>query len=62
MIPRLFQSFPSVRLICLLIASALLGLLAGCGTPEGGTSLPWNRPATWEKSMPMGTGPGAYTR
>lgn len=37
------------------------GLLAACGTPEGGTSIPWNRPQTWEHQMPMGIGSG-YAR
>lgn len=45
-----------------MLAVVFVGLVAACETPEGGTSLPWNRPASWEKSMPMGGGPGAYAR
>lgn len=43
-------------LVLWVVASA--GLWVGCGTPEGGTSIPWNRPQTWEHQMPMGINPG----
>lgn len=39
-------------------AVAGAGLFVGCGTPEGGTSIPWNRPQSWEHQMPMGVNPG----
>jgi hypothetical protein len=45
------------------LAFLLLCLAAGvsCSTPEGGSSIPWNRPQSWEHQMPMGVNPG-YAR
>ena len=31
-----------------LCIAALAALLAGCPTPEGGSSIPWARPEPWE--------------
>ena len=31
-----------------LCIAALAALLAGCATPEGGSSIPWARPEPWE--------------
>lgn len=28
--------------------AVLMTLLAGCSTPEGGSSIPWARPESWE--------------
>jgi uncharacterized lipoprotein YajG len=28
--------------------AVLTALLAGCSTPEGGSSIPWARPEPWE--------------
>ncbi|MDX2079743.1 MAG: hypothetical protein SFU53_03080 [Terrimicrobiaceae bacterium] len=49
--------------INLLFAAALLTLLAGCATDnsdpaarhEPGSTLPWNRPESWEGSGMMGS-------
>lgn len=48
-----------VRMLALWVVVASAGLWAACGTPEGGTSIPWNRPQTWEHQMPMGISPGS---
>lgn len=32
----------------LLGIAALMALLVGCATPEGGSSIPWARPESWE--------------
>ena len=40
-----------------LVLLALLGLTAGCSSPQRDTSIPWSRPADWEGQIPgMGTG------
>lgn len=31
-----------------LFAAAAMVFLAGCSTPEGGSSIPWARPEPWE--------------
>jgi len=56
------MTFPRAQSGVLMLALwvvASAGLLVGCGTPEGGTSIPWNRPQTWEHQMPMGISPGS---
>ncbi|MFA6560663.1 MAG: hypothetical protein WCV00_01985 [Verrucomicrobiia bacterium] len=52
------QSPARVFILCVVVGA---GLLVGCSTPEGGSSIPWNRPQTWEHQMPMGINPG-YAR
>ena len=51
----------AVRTFILFCVVAGAGLFIGCSTPEGGSSIPWNRPQSWEHQMPMGVNPG-YAR
>lgn len=38
-------------ILCLALCSLMI---AGCETPEGGSSLPWSQPESWEKqTVPM---------
>ncbi len=40
-----------------MLVIGLIGMLSGCATvdsPQDGGNLPWNSPAQWEGSMPMG--------
>lgn len=39
-------------LLVSLLALALLALTAGCVGPRSDSSIPWNRPATWEGQIP----------
>ncbi len=50
------------RVLALLLLS-LGALLAGCSTQNPtDSSIPWNRPASWEGQVPgMGTTPGSNT-
>jgi hypothetical protein len=32
----------------------ILIVLPGCSTPEGGSSIPWGRPESWEGEMSVG--------
>jgi len=32
----------------------LSGILAGCSTPEGGSSMPWSQPEPWEQKPRIG--------
>ncbi|MBM3889878.1 MAG: hypothetical protein FJ388_12245 [Verrucomicrobia bacterium] len=54
---------PFFRETRLLLWAGLLALifLTACKAPEGGSSLPWNRPQSWESQMPTGMGP-TYSR
>lgn len=53
---RLIGSWKGVALWLVVIGA---GLLVACDTPEGGSSIPWNRPESWEHQSPMGgMGPG----
>jgi hypothetical protein len=49
---------PLKKLIFAAFLAALLGLAAGCTTKtDKDSSIPWNRPASWEGQIPgMGTG------
>jgi hypothetical protein len=43
-------------LLFALLAIALGSLIAGCVAPASNSSIPWNRPASWEGQIPgMGT-------
>ena len=43
--------------IFLAMSAALILLsLAGCEAPEGGSSIPWNRPQQWERQGIGGIG------
>jgi hypothetical protein len=54
--PRPISSWKGVVLWLVLIS---MGWLIACDTPEGGSSIPWNRPQSWEHTSPMGGfGPG----
>lgn len=39
-----------MRMILLFIVMGLI-LIAGCATPEGGSSLPWSQPESWEHDI-----------
>lgn len=48
-------------LLAALVALAGFFLFAGCVGPKSDSTIPWNRPATWEGQIPgMGAGPGGY--
>jgi hypothetical protein len=47
---------PSIRIILIIAALASLLSITGCETPEGGSSLPWNRPQPWEHQGIGGVG------
>ncbi len=59
-IPSASKSFslklPAFRLFVLAILLAVSFLLVGCETPEGGSSIPWDRPQPWERSGLPGVG------
>jgi len=45
------------RLLVALLALAVASLFAGCIEPKTDSSIPWNRPASWEGRVPgMGMG------
>ncbi len=37
-----------------LVLLALAAGLAGCSTPEGGSSMPWSQPEPWEQQPSFG--------
>lgn len=41
------------RILLLLILAASTTILSGCYTPNGGSSIPWNQPASWEGKTAM---------
>ncbi|MDP3981878.1 MAG: hypothetical protein Q8Q33_10745 [Chlamydiota bacterium] len=41
-----------IFLLLLLIICAVS--VSGCATPEGGSSLPWSEPESWERSPSFG--------
>lgn len=43
-----------MKLFLLFIVMGLV-LVAGCSTPEGGSSLPWSQPESWEHDIGIGT-------
>ena len=43
-----------VKGVVLWLVLISMGLLVACDTPEGGSSIPWNRPESWEHQGPMG--------
>ncbi len=47
-----------VKGVVLWLVLISMGFLVACDTPEGGSSIPWNRPESWEHQTPMGIGPG----
>ena len=38
----------------LILLGILAGFLAGCATPEGGSSLPWTERESWEDELRLG--------
>lgn len=38
----------NIKYIFLLIILSLATFICGCYTPKGGSSIPWNQPASWE--------------
>ena len=54
------QFFRETRLLLWAGLVVLISLTA-CKAPEGDTSLPWNKPQSWESQMPTGLG-GNYNR
>jgi hypothetical protein len=39
-------------LLVAFLAFVLAALFAGCAAPQGDSSIPWNRPADWEGTIP----------
>jgi len=35
------------------LGAALAWMCAGCATPKEGSSIPWNKPASWESGSPL---------
>ncbi len=44
------------RAAAILYSAALIASLAGCSTPEGGSSIPWARPEPWENQPKISPG------
>lgn len=42
------------KLIFLCFVFSLAFCLTGCDTPEGGSSLPWSQPQSWENQINIG--------
>lgn len=45
-----------IRFFLLAVSVALWLTFTGCETPEGGSSIPWNRPQPWERQGIPGVG------
>ena len=54
--------------LSLILVAVLVSGLAGCASPKSGedkdkeavSNLPWNTPANWEKTAPVGGGAMSY--
>ena len=47
-----------MKVSAIILLTAVLTMIAfglsGCSTPEGGSSIPWGRPESWEGEMSVG--------